>query len=124
MIFCSTALLSAQEIVGDEVYTKTKLISKIYIHKDGYKILYQKSDMSFGTFYIPMSWFSGGNPKAELVLGKDTAYPYFSIFWVDGVFHHIRIYAQKLLTHITWGSLDLRYDFTADFNVTDVDIEF
>ena len=93
LIICFSAVLSAQES-GDKVYAKTKLISKIYIHRDGYKIIYQKSDMTFGSFYIPMSWFSGASSKAELVLGRDTAFPYFSIFWVNGKFHHIRIYAQ------------------------------
>ncbi|MBN1647155.1 MAG: hypothetical protein JW874_03885 [Spirochaetales bacterium] len=121
---CADALLQAQENDRDKLYAKTKMISKIYIHKDGYKILYQKSDMNFATFYIPMSWFGGADSKAEIFMENDRSYPYFSVFYRNGEFDHIRIYAKKDLNDETWGSLDTRYDFSKQFAVEKFEIEY
>ena len=121
---CSTALVMGQEKERDHLYAKTLLISKIYLHRDGYKILYQKSDMNFATVYVPMSWFSGADSKAEITMANDRSYPYFSVFYRNGEFDHIRIYAKNNLNDATWGSLDTRYDFSKEFSVDTLNIEY
>lgn len=123
-VLVSAVFVSAQQSEDEKIFAKTVLIDKIYIHADGYKILYMKADGHFASFYIPMSWFTSASSKAELVLANDPSYPYFSIFWVNGEFDHIRIYAYNNYSHSSWGELDKRYDFSEQFNIDTLEPEF
>ena len=124
LVICSAVFVFAQDSDEDHLYAKTVMIDKIYIHQDGYKILYWKSDGEFATFYIPMDWFTSASSKAELVLDNDPSYPYFSVFWLNGEFDHIRIYAYNTYAHPSWGTLDMRYDFSDKFDVDTLDLDF
>ncbi len=105
-----------------DFYVKTLPIVKVYDHNLGYRIVYMKSDFELTAIYIPKSWFqtaseTGEPPKAELVAGKDSSYPYFSVFWKSGKFDHIRIYLQSDLMDPSWGDLDPTVDISEKFNV-------
>ncbi|MCK5153412.1 MAG: hypothetical protein KAQ93_03565 [Spirochaetales bacterium] len=105
-----------------EFYVKTLPIVKVYDHTLGYRIVYMKSNFELTAIYIPKEWFrtaaeTGEPPKAELVAGKDSAYPYFSVFWKGADFDHIRIYVHIDLNNPTWGDLDPLVDITEKFNV-------
>jgi hypothetical protein len=84
-------------------FVKTVPISKVYLYREGYRIVYMKGDLTFAEMYLPIEWFSGAGVKGELVLGDDPAYPYCSIFWKDGVFDHIRLYLKKDIRDPSWG---------------------
>ena len=119
-IFAILILLFVGGIVFAEAtespyFVKTMPLVKVYPHKDGYKILYRTPQMEFGTFYVPMRWFGNAAAKAELIYGDSGAYPYFSIFWKDGAFDHIRLYLHKDRTHRSWGDLDPTNDIAAEF---------
>jgi hypothetical protein len=73
--------VNAQE-QDPKLYVKTVGIMKILNHALGYKVLYLKSTMEVGEFYVPHSWFKAGG-KAELILGSGPAFPYFSVFYRD-----------------------------------------
>jgi len=105
-----------------DFYVKTLPIVKVYDHNLGYRIVYMKSDFELTAIYIPKDWFktaseTGEPPKAELVAGKDSSYPYFSVFWKNGEFNHIRIYLQSDLNNPSWGDLDPTVDISEKFNV-------
>lgn len=105
-----------------EFYVKTLPIIKVYDHNLGYRIVYLKSNFELTAIYVPKDWFktaseTGEAPKAELVVGKDSAYPYFSIFWKSAEFDHIRIYVQRNLNDPSWGDLDPSIDITEKFNI-------
>ena len=105
-----------------DFYVKTLPIVKIYDHSMGYRVVYMKSNFELTAFYIPKEWFAataetGEAPKAELVAGKDSAYPYFSVFWKGADFDHIRIYIQSNLSDPSWGDLDPNVDISEKFNV-------
>lgn len=105
-----------------EFYVKTLPIVKIYDHNMGYRVVYMKSNFELTAFYIPKDWFAaaaetGEPPKAELVAGRDSAYPYFSVFWKGADFDHIRIYIQSDLNDPSWGDLDPTVDISEKFNV-------
>ncbi|MCD6397342.1 MAG: hypothetical protein J7L71_07355 [Spirochaetaceae bacterium] len=109
-------------------YVKTIPIVKVYDHNSGYKIAYLKSNLDFAYLYIPKTWFAtsaetGKAPKAELVTGKDSAYPYFSIFWNEGKFDHIRFYLQSNLNDPTWGDLNPNVDISEKFKVDTLNLE-
>jgi hypothetical protein len=122
LLILTAATVGAQE-QDPKIYVKTVGIMKILNHSLGYKILYLKSSMEVGEFYVPHSWFKAGG-KAELVLGSGPAYPYFSIFYKDGVFDHIKIYAADNIQHLSWGRLKPQVGDSAKFDVETLDLEF
>jgi len=110
-------------------YFKSVPISRVYMHDLGYRIVYQKSDLNFGVFYVPGSWFDLPRdrteaPKAELITANNRAYPYFSIFWENGEFSHIRLYLQKNVNHLTYGDLKNPDNFDDKFEVEGLALEF
>ena len=106
-----------------KLYVKTVGIMKILNHALGYKVLYLKSTMEVGEFYVPHTWFKAGG-KAELVLGNGPAFPYFSIFYRDGEFDHIKIYAAENIQHLSWGRLKRQAGDSSKFEVETLDLEF
>ena len=103
------------EATDSPYYVRTMAISKVYSHQDGYKILYRNAKMEFSTFYVPIEWFGNASGKAELIYGDSSSYPYFSIFWKDGQFDHIRLYLHKDRTDLSWGDLDSTLDISDKF---------
>ncbi len=109
-------------------YVRTVPIIKIYDTNLGYRVVYMKSDFKLHAIYLPKTWFTvaaatGEIPKAELVAGTDSTYPYFSVFWKDGKFSHIRLYLQSDLNHESWGDIDPNLDLTDKFNVETLDLK-
>jgi len=110
-------------------YVKTVPISKVYLHNLGYRVVYQKSDLNFGIFYVPKRWFDlagteRAEPKAELVLANEPSIPYFSIFWKDGQFSHIRLYLHRSLNHDSYGDLKDPASLNDKFEIESLDLEF
>jgi len=114
--------VSAQE-QDPKLYVKTVSIMKILNHALGYKVLYLKSSMEVGEFYVPHTWFKAGG-KAELILGNGPAFPYFSIFYRDGKFDHIKIYAAENIQHLSWGRLKRQAGDSSKFEAETLDLEF
>ena len=114
--------VNAQE-QDPELYVKTVSIMKILNHALGYKVLYLKSSMEVGEFYVPHSWFKAGG-KAELVLGNGPAFPYFSVFYRNGEFDHIKIYAAENIRHLSWGRLKRYVGDSSKFEIETLDLEF
>lgn len=109
-------------------YVKTIPIIRIYDHALGYKVVYMKSNFDLHAIYLPKEWFrvaseTGEEPKAELVLGRNSSYPYFSVFWEDSKFSHIRLYLHNDLMHESWGNIDEYTDLTENFSVETLELE-
>ncbi len=101
-----------------EFFVKSVPITKVYVHQLGYRIVYVKSGMDLGITYIPMEWFYGsGANKAQVVYGDDPAYPFISVFWKEGEFHHLRLYLFRDKNHQTYGDLDYSPTLEDKFNV-------
>lgn len=123
LAFWSLFSLYAQE-QDTKLFVKTVSIIKIYSHSAGYKVLYLKSNMDLGEFYVPMRWFTGTGGKGEIVWGDQLSYPYFSIFWVDGKFDHIRLYLHKNLDSESWGMLKEASVDEGIFEVEELNLQF
>ena len=123
LAFWSMFSLYAQE-QDTKIFVKTVSIIKVYSHSAGYKVLYLKSNMDLGEFYVPMHWFTSAAGKGEIVWGDQPAYPYFSIFWVDGKFDHIRLYLHKNIESETWGMLREASVDENVFEVEELNLEF
>lgn len=110
-----------------EFYVKTVPISKVYVHSLGYRIVYQKADKNFAVFYVPNDWFQpkpNEAPKAELVTEVSRAVPYFSIFYKNGQFDHIRLYLHRNPGDISYGDLENPDQVDDNFDVETLDLEF
>jgi hypothetical protein len=108
LTFFAMTNLIAQDSTGGEkskFFVKTVPITTIYPHQLGYKVQYVKNGIDLMTFYIPIGWFSLEEQKAQIVWGDDPSYPYFSIFWKDGKFDHIRLYVKREKSDVTWGQI-------------------
>ena len=102
-LLASFFAFSQQQANPKDAYVKTVHIVKIWVSSLGYKVTFVNSYQQLQDIYVPITWFNNGpTSKAELVWGNSTAYPYFSIFWVDGSFDHITLYVlfQLLLSHL------------------------
>jgi hypothetical protein len=122
LLFCATAIFAADS----DYFVKTVPIIKVYLHKLGFRVVYWKSDLTFGTFHVPIEWFgSSADSKAEAVYGSDRSYPYFSIFWKEGEFDHIRFYLIQNKNHESWGDLPNTAELNSKFeNLETLDLEF
>lgn len=114
--------LNAQE-QDPKLYVKTVGVMKILNHALGYKVLYLKSNMEVGEFYVPHSWFKAGG-RAELILGNGPEFPYFSVFYREGEFDHIKICAAENIKHLSWGRLKRQAGDSSKFEVETLDLEF
>jgi hypothetical protein len=122
LILLVLGVVNAQE-QDPKIFVKTVGIMKILNHSLGYKVLYLKSTMEVGEFYVPHSWFKAGG-KAELVLGDTPAFPYFSVFYRDGEFDHIKLYAHENIRHLSWGRLKRQVGDSSKFEIETLDLEF
>jgi hypothetical protein len=126
-IACVLLLMLALAAFGQEqpkVYVKSVPILKIFSHPEGYKVLYMKSDMKVGEFYIPHGWLSKAGGKAEMVFGRDPSYPYFSVFYRDGKFDYVRLYVIDDVKDLSWGILRKTEASNAAFGVDTLQIEY
>jgi hypothetical protein len=122
-LFCSVLALTAQE---QQLFVKSVPIQKVYPHYDGYRIVYMKNTLELGITYIPMDWFygEGAATKAEVLYGNDPSYPYISIFWQDGEFHHLRLYLIESKNHPSWGVIDYPQRIARRFDVEEFTMDF
>jgi len=79
-------------------------VLKVLTHADGYLVIYRKGSMGAAQAYIPAKWFVPGG-KAELVRADDPSYPYMTVFYKDGAFHHLRLYVRTSVGDPSWGVL-------------------
>jgi hypothetical protein len=107
-----------------EFFVKTVPISKVYTHLLGYKVVYIKSDLSLGTFYVPLQWFTAPAAKGDLIWGNHPSFPYFSIFYKNGEFSHIRLYVRRAKSHQSWGNLAPDPALKEKFDIDTLELEF
>jgi len=97
-------------------------VTRVFIHAQGYKVVYRKGAASFAEAYIPTSWFSSGG-KAMLVYGRGPQYPYmFAYYNADGSFSHLKLYVLRNLRDSTWGVIE--GDAGDKFKVETLKLEF
>ncbi|MFP4364977.1 MAG: hypothetical protein ACLFR1_14030 [Spirochaetia bacterium] len=108
-----------------EFFVQSLFITRVYPHRLGYRIVYQRTDNQYDEFYIPRGWFQEAAGRGEMIFGTDDAYPFFSVFYRNGEFHHIRIYVRDNYNHPTWGTLEAPRTYDQYFqDVETLEIEY
>jgi hypothetical protein len=123
MLLLLGSLAAGAQAQEPDMFVKTVPIMKILNHALGYKILYLKSSMEVGEFYVPHTWFKAGG-KAALILGDSPAFPYFSVFYKDGQFDHIKLYVKRSIQDMSWGRLPRQPGDSSKFEVETLDLKF
>lgn len=89
-----------------DLYPVTVNVVKIFVHAQGYRVVYQKSESTFADFYVPASWFKAGG-KAVMIRVRGSSGPYAVIYYrADGSFSHVKLYVKDNFNDPTWGQLD------------------
>ena len=128
IVLCLLVLLTISAVSGfaedPDMFVKTMPITRIYTHKLGFKVVYLKTDMNFGEFYVPIQWFDATGGKGVMLRGIDPAYPYFSIFWQNGEFHSIKLYVIDHLGDESWAPLPITPETAKHFEIDTLVLEF
>lgn len=106
------------------LYVRTIYITKVYPHNLGYKVIYSTGTFEQEEAYIPLEWFKSTNGKGMIIYGDDPGYPYMSVYWENGEFSHVKLYVNKSINHVSWGSLNTDVDLTEEFNVESLELKF
>ena len=104
MLFILPFASFGQEV--EDIYVKSIPIVKILAHPLGYKIFYITSSDELAFLYTPREWFSQAGGKGTIVWGRTNEFPYFSIFWINNEFSHIKLFLKENLSDPTWGVLE------------------
>ena len=112
------------EVTQSDYYPKTMAINRIYPHELGYRVDYIKSNRTLGTFYAPTEWFKKAAGYGEIVYGKGAQYPYATFYYKDGKIHHFRLYVVSSFSDISWGVLRSDVDYTDEFDISELVIEY
>ena len=125
LLACLPVFSQAQSASPKDAYVKTVHIVKIWMHQLGYKIQFYNSHSRISEIYVPLTWFNKGpESKADLIYSRGAEYPYFSIYWVDNKFDHIRIYAVDNYGDTSWGVFEPATDVSSLFNTQEIPKEF
>ncbi len=124
LILAALAFGLYAENIESNLYYKTFPISMVSPAREGYRIVYMKSDMKYHVFYCPMEWFLGAASQGEIIYGDGDAFPYFTVYWKDGEFSHIKLYLHKSKLDPSWGDLPEGRDYSDKFNVSEPQLEY
>ncbi len=61
--------------------------------------------------------------KGDIVWGSDPTFPYFSVFWKNGQFDHIRLYLRESMRDASWGRLQEGEGVAQKFRVETLQVE-
>ncbi len=105
-----------------ELYPHRVDVTRVYMHSQGYKVVYRKGGASFAEMYIPTSWFTPGG-KAMLIAGRGPQYPYMVVYYKpDGSFSHLKLFVLGNMKDPSWGIIE--GDPGDRFKVETVKLEF
>jgi len=109
LLILASSTLFAQNVADENksyLYPVTVTVEKIYMASEGYLVQYRKNLNSIGTIGIPREWFFEAGSKAVLItLPPGTTWPTLTIFYKEGEFSHLRLYAHRSKSHTTWGNI-------------------
>lgn len=122
LVIISSFMLSSQ--AKSPYYTRSVIITRVYPHKLGYKVLYMTNELKNKSIYLPKTIFSDSNDGSDIILGLDKSYPYMQIFWKNGEFSHVKLFLKSDFNDITWGSFNNPDSHDDNFNNADLKFDF
>ena len=94
-------------------------VVKIFQHSLGYRVVYRVGQTDFADAYIPIEWFKAGG-KAQLIRSNDPSHPYMVVYYREGKFSHVRLFAKDFPKDPSWGILESGPDVASKFKVEEI----
>lgn len=107
-----------------DVQVMTVYVQTIYPHSQGYKVIYNRSDLYPGEVYLPARWFTNAASQGEILYTSHPSAPYMQVFYENGEFSHVRLYATENRSHRSWGSLSSGQDLSEEFSTETLQIDY
>ncbi|MGL1891503.1 MAG: hypothetical protein OCD02_07730 [Spirochaetaceae bacterium] len=105
-------------------YTKHVVITRIYPHQLGYKVIYMANNLEYREIYLPNELFTKDVDRSKIFKGYDKAYPYMTVFWNNGEFSHVKLYLKSDFNDITWGVFQNPTAHDENFKNPDLKFDF
>ena len=94
-------------------------VVKVFQHSLGYRVVYRVGQTEFADAYIPIEWFKAGG-KAQLIRSNDPSHPYMVVYYREGKFSHVRLFAKDFPKDPSWGILESGPDVASKFKVEEI----
>ncbi len=121
----ASGIVAQEENSGEgSLFAMTVPVERIYPHRLGYRVVYIKTDLFPEVAYLPGDWFTGAAGRGEMIEINHPAVPYMTVFYREGEFSHIRLFVHPNRTHTSWGVLRGDTDFTDEFSVDTLSLQF
>lgn len=128
VLFVSGGVAFAQQETTDEeepvIYPVTVYLNTVYQHSRGYVVDYNDSELYFQRTYLPGRWFTAAAGQAEILYSMDKSVPYMVVYYIDGEFHHVRLFVHQNPFHSSWDQLPAGIDLEEEFAVDTLQIEY
>ncbi len=100
-----------------QLYARSFRIARIDAHEMGYRVLYHQDSGRLSVTYFPHEWFSRADGAGRLYMEVNRSVPFMEVFWKDGEFSHVKVYAHRDMGHPTWQRWRPDEDPTEYFDV-------
>lgn len=124
LLGAASAFAQNQEEDDVDVQVLTVYIQTVYPHAQGYKVIYNRSDLYPGEAYLPGRWFTSAAGTAEIQYTSHPSAPYMSVVYQNGEFSHVRLYVQEDRAHRSWSSLPSGQDLSEEFSSETLQINY
>lgn len=102
----------------------TVYLQRVYPHRQGFKVTYNRTDLYPAEAYIPADWFVASAGRAELIETSNRSVPYMTVFYRDGAFDFVRLYVHPSRSHVSWGALPDGTDLSEEFGIETLEIQY
>lgn len=113
-----------QDPADIDVQVVTVPVQQVYEHSLGYVVVYTRSDLYPNTVYLPGRWFQAAGGQGEIILSNHPSVPYMSIYYENGEFSLVRLFAPENRAHRAWGALSSGIDLEDEFSVDTLEISY
>lgn len=113
-----------QDPANVNVQVVTVPVQQVYEHSLGYVVVYTRSDLYPATVYLPGRWFQAAGGQGEIILSNHPSVPYMSIYYENGEFSLVRLFAPENRAHRAWGSLRSGMDLEDEFSVDTLEMTY
>jgi hypothetical protein len=124
-----SAPLFAQKFAPEhesEFFVVNVSVEKLYPYRKGYVVQYRKGVNQMANVYLPGEWFTNAASQGEMLwLLPGKSWPSLSVYYKNGEFSHVRLYAHRWRGHQTWGNIPLNVNIDDRFeNVDTIKLEY
>lgn len=109
---------------NDDMQAVTVYAQRVYPHRLGWVVIYNRSDLYPGEVYLPVRWFTEAGARGQIIYSNHPSVPYLTVFYRNGQFDFVRLYVSSNTAHRSWGSLPGGRDYDSFFESDTINIQY